>query len=71
LLKGSDRAYSSGSVQDLHLIPFSMLFPIGNSITKTAAKLILFLNMGATLLCFFINMFICWVVDKQQSTVKQ
>jgi hypothetical protein len=45
LFKDFGGVYSSGSVQDLHLIPFSMLFPIGNSITKTAAKVILFLNM--------------------------
>jgi hypothetical protein len=31
-------AYSSGAVQDFHLIPFSMRFPKRNSITKTGCK---------------------------------
>jgi len=31
-------AYSSGSVQDLHLIPFSALFPNGKNTTKTSGQ---------------------------------
>jgi hypothetical protein len=39
LLKDFGGAYSSGSVQDLHLIPFSMRFrSSGNGITKIGAK---------------------------------
>jgi hypothetical protein len=35
------RAYSSGSVQDLHLIPFSAPFPKGERTSpKTVAKVI-------------------------------
>jgi len=41
LFKNFGRAYSSGSVQDLHLIPFSSLFRrIWNCDTKTDTKVI-------------------------------
>jgi hypothetical protein len=38
LFKDFGGAYSSGSVQDLHLIPFSMLLPNGSGITKIRGK---------------------------------
>jgi hypothetical protein len=38
LFKDFGGAYSSGSVQDLHLIPFSIHIPNGNSITKIPDK---------------------------------
>jgi hypothetical protein len=39
-LKDFCGAYSSESVQDLHLIPFSMPFPNGTGIAKICAKVI-------------------------------
>jgi hypothetical protein len=42
LFKDFDGAYSSGSVQDFHLIPFSMRFPNGSSITKIVAKVAIY-----------------------------
>jgi hypothetical protein len=38
MFKDFGGAYSSGSVQDSHLIPFSMLLPKGNGITKMCGK---------------------------------